>query len=544
MNQSGPGPDRAHRHRVERSVFLSQLLVGSATLLLVAVSGLLDLQLFTNQLFLAGILIILVATAVAAGVPWRQIDKKWIIALPIVDLVGLVIAREGEPLLGTTFLLVFPIIWLSTHFGGRGAIGGVVLTTALLWTAGLLRAEPVSGNEIPRLAIVPIVLAFVAATTYTTTKRAAAQRVLLTQQSVLFEGALRRSRREERTLDAIFNTVDFGVVGFSREAKPNFINRAQREMFSRFGVKDGQLSSIVVYHEDQVTPFAEQDRPFQRAMRGETVDRMTLWVGQQGQQQAAVLISARPILDENDNYDGGVMVSRDVTAELRAIKARDDLVASVSHELRTPLTSILGYLELALDDETLDPSTRRMLEVASKNSDRLLALVADLLTTAAATKHELAITLAPCDLSVIVTDAIESLRPVAAERDISFVLSVLPTVRLQADALRLRQVIDNLLSNAVKYNITGGRIEVSLLDSTSQVELRIADTGRGMTLGEQVNLFDRFYRADSVRGSSIHGTGLGLSISRDICRQHGGDLRLESAPGKGTTAIATLPRTS
>ena len=212
--------------------------------------------------------------------------------------------------------------------------------------------------------------------------------------------------------------------------------------------------------------------------------------------------------------------------------------------MRTPLTSILGYLELALDDETLYPSTRRMLEVASKNSDRLLALVADLLTTAAATKHELAITLAPCDLSVIVTDAIESLRPVAAERDISFVLSVLPTVRLQADALRLRQVIDNLLSNAVKYNITGGRIEVSLLDSTSQVELRIADTGRGMTLGEQVNLFDRFYRADSVRGSSIHGTGLGLSISRDICRQHGGDLRLESAPGKGTTAIATLPRTS
>ncbi|MBC7590776.1 MAG: hypothetical protein H7226_06990, partial [Salinibacterium sp.] len=72
-----------------------------------------------------------------------------------------------------------------------------------------------------------------------------------------------------------------------RETKPNFINRAQREMFSRFGVKDGQLSSIVVYHEDQVTPFAEQDRPYQRAMRGETVDRMTLWVGEQGQQQAA-----------------------------------------------------------------------------------------------------------------------------------------------------------------------------------------------------------------------------------------------------------------
>jgi len=536
-------PHPARHHLIERSVFVSQLLVGASTLLLVAASGMLDINPFTNQLFLAGILIIFLTTGVAAGVPWRRIDKRWIMLLPIVDVVGLVIARQGEPRLGTTFLLVFPIIWLSTHFGGRGAIGGVVLASGLLWTAGLLPEESTSSSEIPRLAIVPIVLAFVAATTYMTTKRTDAQRVLLTQQSVLFEGALRRTRREERTLDEIFNTVDFGVVGFSREAKPNFINRAQREMFSRFGVRDGQLSSVDVYYEDQVTPYAEQDRPFQRAMRGETVDHMTIWVGEQNKQQAAVLISARPIFDENENYDGGVMVMREVTAELRAVSARDDLVASVSHELRTPLTSIMGYLELALDDAALDQSTRRMLEVASKNSDRLLALVADLLSTAAATKHELAITLAPCDLSVIVTDAIESLRPVAAERNITFVLVALPTVRLQADAFRLRQVIDNLFSNAIKYNAASGRIEVTLLDSVTQIELRVADTGRGMTPGEQLNLFDRFYRADSVRGSSIHGTGLGLSISRDICRQHGGDLTLESAPGKGTTAIATLPRT-
>ena len=536
--------DRAHQFRVERSVFLTQLLVGASTLVLVAISGVLDSQLFTNQLFLAGILIIFVATGIAAGVPWRYVDKKWIVVLPIVDTVGLVVAREGGPLLGTSFLLVFPVIWLSTHFGGRGAVGGVVLTSALLWTAGLVLVGPMAGTDIPRLAVVPIMLAFVAATTYATTKRAAAQRVLLTQQSALFEGALRRSRREERTLDEIFNTVDFGVVGFSREANFNLINRAQCEMFARFGVKDGQLNSIVVYQEDQVTPYAEQDRPFQRAMRGETVDRMTLWVGEQGQQQTAVLVSARPVHDENGNYDGGVMISRDVTAELRAIKARDDLVASVSHELRTPLTSIMGYLELALDDGALDPSTRRMLEVASKNSDRLLALVADLMSVAAESKHDLAIKLAPCDLSVIVTDAIESSRPVADERAISFVRRALPPVLMQADAFRLRQVIDNLLSNAIKYNVASGRIEVAVIDSVTQVEVRVTDTGRGMTPGEQVHVFDRFYRADSVRGSSIHGTGLGLSISRDICRQHGGDLRLESVPGKGTTAIATLPRTS
>jgi signal transduction histidine kinase len=185
-----------------------------------------------------------------------------------------------------------------------------------------------------------------------------------------------------------------------------------------------------------------------------------------------------------------------------------------------------------------------MLEVASKNSDRLLALVADLLTAAAGGEHQIEIVVGPCDLSVIVTDAIESLRPLAAERNIGFILGTLPRIRLQADAFRLRQVIDNLFSNAIKYNNQFGTITVTVDESASGVELRITDTGRGMTPGEQVNLFDRFYRADSVRGSSIHGTGLGLNISRDILRRHGGDLRLESVSGQGTTAIALLPRTS
>ena len=154
----------------------------------------------------------------------------------------------------------------------------------------------------------------------------------------------------------------------------------------------------------------------------------------------------------------------------------------------------------------------------------------------------LSLAFAPCDLSTIVTDAVESLRPVAAEQEITFELGGLPPVELEGDALRLRQVVDNLLSNAIKYNVLSGRIAVSLNSTDATAELRVADTGRGMTDEEQKRLFDRFYRADSVRGSSVHGTGLGLSISRDIMRQHGGDLRLESTRGKGTTAIATLPR--
>jgi signal transduction histidine kinase len=357
----------------------------------------------------------------------------------------------------------------------------------------------------------------------------------------LFESALRRSRRQERTLAEIFNAVDFGVVGFDSSGKANVVNRAQREMLERFGSSVANPVPEVIYGEDRVTAIGEDDRPYMRALRGETVDRDTVWVGKPDEARAALLVSARPVLDEHGAFDGGVLVSRDVTAEMRAIQARDDLVASVSHELRTPLTSILGYLELSLDDDRLLPATRRMLNVASSNADRLLALVADLLTAASDSKNLLMVAFAPCELSRIVRDAIESIRPVAAQRDIRFIVPSLPEVQLIADAFRLRQVVDNLLSNAVKYNVQSGRITVTLETTGSSVDLRITDTGRGMTDDEKKNLFDRFYRADSVRGSNVHGTGLGLNISRDIVHKHGGVLRIESASGLGTTAVVTLP---
>ena len=532
----------AARRRIERSVFLSQLVLAGATLLLVAVLVVVQPAMLSEPLYFFGVVIIFFTTGLAAALPWRRIPKGWIVVLPILDIFAIELIRESQPLLGVTFLLVFPVIWMSTHFGGRGATGGVIVATFLLWGGVAIRGMPVPTDEIPRLAVVPIMLAFVATITYSTTRLSAAQRVLLRQQSGLFEAALQRSRRQEQTLDEIFNAVDFGVVGFDRAGMLTFTNRAQREMLARFGVRAGQPAPDVVYQEDGVTPYAEADRPFQRARRGETVDRVTMWVGEPGQDRVALLVSTRSVLDDLGLCDGGVMVVRDVTAEIRAIKARDDLVASVSHELRTPLTSILGYLELSLDDDRLDPETRRMLEVASKNADRLLVLLADLLTAASDSKYVLSLAFAPCDLSTIVTDAVESLRPVAAEQEITFELGSLPPVELEADALRLRQVVDNLLSNAIKYNVLSGRIAVSLNSTDATAELRVADTGRGMTDEEQKRLFDRFYRADSVRGSSVHGTGLGLSISRDIMRQHGGDLRLESTRGKGTTAIATLPR--
>lgn len=529
------------RALLERAVFLTQLLLSGATVLLLLVTLAVYPRAFIETEFFVGIVIIFVVTALAAAVPWSSTPRSLIAVLPCLDIAALCLMREAQPTLGASFLLVFPVIWMATHFGVRGAATSVLLSAAFIWGGTLAQGIAVNPADIPRLAVVPIVLAFVAATTHATTRRTTAQRDLLMQQAGLFEAALRRSRRQEQTLGEIFHAVDFGVVGFDASGKPNVVNRAQWEMLARFGMTPGRAIPDVLYADDRVSRIPEGDRPYMRALRGEAVDRDLVWVGEPGQARGALLVSARPVFDEAGDFDGGVLVSRDVTVEMRAIESRDDLVASVSHELRTPLTSILGYLELSLDDERLAPETRRMLTVASTNADRLLALVADLLAAASDSKDPLTLNRAPCQLAAIVDDGIESIRPLAAERDITFDVGELPSLTVDVDAFRIRQVVDNILSNAVKYNELSGRISVAITSNNGTAELRVTDTGRGMTDEEQKNLFDRFYRADSVRGSSVHGTGLGLSISRDIMRQHGGDLRLESVSGEGATAIATLP---
>lgn len=254
------------------------------------------------------------------------------------------------------------------------------------------------------------------------------------------------------------------------------------------------------------------------------------------------------MLNDAGELDRVVLVLRDVSAEVRAITDRDDLVTSMSHELRTPLSSILGYVDLALEDPKLPTSTREMLDIAYANTERLNSLVNDMLAArSTSTADSMALNVERCDIATLVSESIAAIRPVAAERIIPISFETDEAVFASVDAFRIRQVLDNLLSNAVKYNQIGGRIAVtvrSIDDGSSKpaVQITVSDTGRGMTQEEQKGLFERFYRAESVRGSTVHGSGLGLAISREIVMRHGGTIEVASEAGRGTQVVVTLPR--
>ncbi|WP_440708361.1 sensor histidine kinase [Herbiconiux sp. YIM B11900] len=542
MSAGSDNTEAERRSRFDRAVFQSQLLLAAAVLLLVCAAYLFRPSAVLDFRFFGGVAVIFALTGASALVPWSKLPRSCTAIVPLIDILAILALRLGNADLGAGLLLVFPVIWLSSYFGFVGALVSVLSSSVLLWASAILAGIPLALNSIPALLVLPITLAFIATTTLATSSRTAAQRGLLRQQADLLEVALRRARRQEQTLDEVLNAVTFGVVAFSKDGVQTILNRAHRAYQTEFGLPETSVEHPVLYRPDRVTPYGDDERPFHRATRGERFDDMVAWLGEPGEHRIALSISSRPLTTADGRPDGGVMVSRDVTAEINAIQARDDLVASVSHELRTPLTSILGYLELALDDETLDPSTRSMLEVASANSDRLLALVADLLTAASEKDQQIVMSFSQCDLSEIVAQAIEAQRLAASERGIVLQNSVQGPVLLEADGFRLRQVVDNLLTNAIKYNVENGRVSVQIEADETTVRLVVSDTGIGLSDLEQSKLFDRYFRAEGVRQSSIHGSGLGLTISRDIVRRHGGELTVASTVAVGTTFTASVPR--
>jgi signal transduction histidine kinase len=179
---------------------------------------------------------------------------------------------------------------------------------------------------------------------------------------------------------------------------------------------------------------------------------------------------------------------------------KDQFVASVSHELRTPLTSILGYVEMVLDGESgpLTDEQQNFLSTVERNSNRLLALIGDLLDVSTFDPGSLSLDRSHHDLASIVSESVSSAAPVAETSRVALTFHASEIPEVEIDRVRLGQVIDNLLSNALKFTPPGGEVEVRLFGDGSHAVVEVADTGMGMSVSEQEHIFERFFRAKSA----------------------------------------------
>jgi signal transduction histidine kinase len=232
----------------------------------------------------------------------------------------------------------------------------------------------------------------------------------------------------------------------------------------------------------------------------------------------------------------------------RADQSRRELIVNVSHELRTPIASIRAHIEsLTMRDDarTLDPEVARYLEVIDRETERLSALVDDLLAVARAEAGELKLTVGPVSVGQVVHHVREALAPMARRQRKVVLMERMPAGTLPlvlADGDRLAQVMMNLVRNAVAYTPEGGMVSIeAAADGPDRVALTVADTGIGIPRDDLDRVFDRFYRTDASRTRSTGGFGLGLSIARDLVEAMGGTITVESEVGSGSRFTVNLP---
>jgi signal transduction histidine kinase len=492
-------------------------------------------------LFWIGAIIVLGGGGAAVLIPWTAISPWWIIAIPLVDIIGITLLRQSDPDSGFGTLYLIPVIWMAIFYGLVGYLLGVILTPTIMIATTLLDDRQSLTHATVSLPLVAIVLATIS---LILARQMTAQRVLFTRQTRTMARTLRRAQKQEELLAEVLDTIDFGVIRIALDGSTTVANEAharlQRAVRSAGTDSDERGTS---FGADGVTPIDRADTPFARAARGEVFDNQIVWFGGEPARRRALSVTARRTRAVDGADSGAVIVSRDVTSELTALRARDSLVSSVSHELRTPLTSIIGYLELAVDDPAVPERARKNLEIAERNAARLLGIVSDILTASSRSEMsaDLTISQQSTDIGDVVRASGEAWEPTAAERAIEIDMDAIRPAPAYADPLRMRQVIDNLISNAVKYNRDGGRVTLATHSDGLTTMITVSDTGIGLSTDELDRVFERFFRAGDDEAT---GTGLGLSISRELVRAHGGEVSVTSRPGAGSTFTVTLPSTA
>lgn len=239
-----------------------------------------------------------------------------------------------------------------------------------------------------------------------------------------------------------------------------------------------------------------------------------------------------------------LLVLHDITQLRQLERIRSDFVANVSHEIKTPVTAIHGFAETLVDGACLDPErAMEFSRIIYRESERLHRIVSELLDLARIESGQVSLELVPTDIVQVVQETVHSLDHRAQKADLKLETEGAEApVWARADKDRLQQVLVNLIVNAINNTPAGGEITVTVRKECDEVKVAVTDTGRGIAPEVLPRIFERFYRVDKARSREAGGTGLGLAIVKHIVEAHGGSIRVESEPGRGSIFTLYLPK--
>lgn len=353
------------------------------------------------------------------------------------------------------------------------------------------------------------------------------------------------SSAEERNR-LILNSVADGIYGVDREGTATFVNPAALKSFG-YAAEDlvgHHIHDLIHHTRADGSKFPVEECPmYWSIVDGEARHVVDEVFWRKDGTSFPVEYTATPIRKE-DKVVGAVVAFSDVTQRREVERLKNEFISTVSHELRTPLTSIKGALGLIKGQVVgdLPGKLEAMLEIAHKNSDRLVRLINDILDIEKIEAGKMDLQKQRIDVRAVVEDAISEILGFAVEREISLVIgATYDDARVDADADRLMQVLTNLMSNAVKFSPPGGKVEIEVARENGMVRISVVDHGPGIATDYQARIFEKFSQVDASDSRERGGTGLGLSISKSIVEMHGGEIDLRSELGDGATFFFTLP---
>lgn len=346
------------------------------------------------------------------------------------------------------------------------------------------------------------------------------------------ETAVFQLRRKQEQLEGVLQGMSDGVLAVDETNTLLFVNQSARSMLTAPNLTAGQPleGSMLI---QKLSAFAHR-AAVNSAEVHETISNLP--------QEKQYTVYAAPM--RGQKRLAALLVLCDVTHVHKLEQLRSEFVANVTHELKTPLTSIRGSIELLKSADRDEETRRYFYDVLDIEADRLQNLIDDMLVLSQIEHTKEAPALQRCSVKHALRECAQRAKAAAQKNNVTIEIEADETLFVSCTMTRLQQLFGNLIDNAVKYNTPEGFVRITAQRQRKTAVVKIRDTGIGIPAEHLPRLFERFYRVDSSRSREIGGTGLGLSIVKHLAQLYGGEVGVESTPGKGTTFTVCLPLAS
>jgi two-component system phosphate regulon sensor histidine kinase PhoR len=341
---------------------------------------------------------------------------------------------------------------------------------------------------------------------------------------------------QRNTQQAVLESMKEGVLAVDHDEKILLINKAAEDIFS---IPEGNYTGRTL---QEVVRVSEIQKFFNKIIRSGSPQESEIII--QEEQDKTLQLTGTLLYDVDNNRIGVLVVLNDISKLKYLDSLKRDLVANVSHELKTPVTTIKGFIEMLQEGDVYKPEDiSKFLEIISRNTDRLNAIIEDLLSLSRLEQSEYIneIEFEKQDILPIIKSVLSDLEFRAREKKIEIVYKCDKSLEANVNRPLLEQALENLVDNAIKYSDENKKVLISAIQKDNHIEIKVEDQGCGIPQESIPRLFERFYRVDKSRSRDEGGTGLGLAIVKHIAQVHNGLVEVHSTPGKGSIFSLIIP---